>query len=183
MVETYASPHALAEAAAHAVSQGLREALRQRGWASLVATGGRSPGPVYDLLRDADLDWARVNITFSDERCVAADDAQSNRKLLAEHLLQGEAERANVIPLWPAPNDQTLLAMQPFDVVMLGMGEDGHVASLIPSSPTLDQGLDLASGRQTVLTPQGVGNPPVQRDQPDAARPDPDTDDADPDRR
>jgi 6-phosphogluconolactonase len=163
MIETYASPQALAAAAAHAVTEGLAEALRLRGRASLVATGGRSPGPVYDLLRLSDLDWARVNITFSDERCVAADDPQSNQKLLAEHLLQDDAARANVIPLWPEPDEAVLRAMQPFDVVMLGMGEDGHVASLIPGSPTLEDGLDLASERLTIATPEGVGSPPVAR--------------------
>jgi 6-phosphogluconolactonase len=163
MVETYATPHALAQAAAQAVTQALDEGLRLRKRASLVATGGRSPGPVYDLLRDADLDWARIDITFSDERCVAADDAQSNQKLLTDHLLQGAAAQAHVVPLWPQPEEAALAVLQPFDLLMLGMGEDGHVASLIPGSPTLGQGLDLASERQTVLTPPGVGNPPVQR--------------------
>lgn len=163
MVETYASPQALAEAAAHAVVHGLTEGLRLRGRASLVATGGRSPGPVYDRLRTAPLDWARVVVTFSDERCVPVDDPRSNQGLLRARL-GAAAARAQLVPLWPEPPPEAaLMALQPFDVVMLGMGEDGHVASLIPGSPTLADGLDLASDRLLIRTPEGLGDPPVER--------------------
>lgn len=163
MIETFQTTAALAETAAGAVREALAEALSARGAASLVATGGRSPGPVYDLLAQADLDWARVSVTLSDERCVPPDDPRSNARLLDERLFTGPAARAHFIPLWPRPQDAALAAIMPFDVVMLGMGEDGHVASLIPGAPTLAEGMDLVSGRATFSVAEGVGNPPVAR--------------------
>src|SRR5690242_17560647 len=104
MIETFANNRGLAEAAAWAIAERLAEGLRLRSRAALVATGGRSPGPVYDLLRaDRRLDWARVVVTLSDERCVASDAPESNARLLRERLLRGEAAKAHLLPLWPPP--------------------------------------------------------------------------------
>jgi len=161
MIETYPSPDALADAAAHAVSAQLAEALRTRPRAGLVATGGRSPGPVYDRLRTAPFDWTRVIVTLSDERCVAPDDPVANVRLVRERLLQGNATKAHLLPLWPEPEAAALAALTPFDAVMLGMGEDGHVASLIPGDPGLE---DALTTRDLVrLAPEGLGKPPVAR--------------------
>ncbi len=82
MIETFASAADLAAAAAAAVEQQLAEGLMDRRRASLVATGGRSPGPVYDRLSRAELDWANVAVTLSDERQVDADSPNSNARLL-----------------------------------------------------------------------------------------------------
>jgi 6-phosphogluconolactonase len=161
MIETYPSADALADAAAHGVAAQLAAALQTRGRAVLVATGGRSPAPVYDRLRDASLDWERVTVTLSDERCVAPDAPDSNGRLVREHLLQGVAGRAHLLPLWPDPGPASLEALLPFDAVMLGMGEDGHVASLIPGDPDLETA--LATDRLTQIVPLGLGNPPVAR--------------------
>jgi 6-phosphogluconolactonase len=145
------------------VSHQLRQALEARGETRLVATGGSSPGPVYDRLAKISLDWARVSITLSDERCVSSDDADSNYRLLKTRLLVHEAAMASALPLWPAPPEAALQAMLPADAVILGMGEDGHIASLIPGSPTLALGLALEGAPLTVLTPAGLGSPPVAR--------------------
>ncbi|MBX3485251.1 6-phosphogluconolactonase [Phenylobacterium sp.] len=161
MIETYPTSAALSEAAAHAVEAQLVAALRTRGRAGLVGTGGRSPGPVYDRLRDAALDWSRVIVTLSDERCVEPDDPAANIRLLRERLLAGPARRAHLLPLWPAPDPAALAAIQPFDAVMLGMGEDGHVASLIPGDPGLDDAMSTADLLRNV--PAGLGKPPVAR--------------------
>lgn len=161
MIETYPTIAALADAAADAVGARLAEGLARRGRAGLVATGGRSPGPVYDRLRDAPLDWSHVAITLSDERCVAADDPASNLKLLRERLLVGPAGAAQVLPLWPRPDPADLAALRPFDAVMLGMGEDGHVASLIPGDPGLEDALATPDAVRDV--PAGLGKPPVAR--------------------
>ena len=154
MLETYPSAAALADAAAHGIGACLAQALRTRGRASLVATGGRSPGPVYDRLKDARLDWARVVITLSDERCVPVDHPDSNTRLLRERL----PARAHIVPLTDEP---ALSALAPFDAAMLGMGEDGHIASLIPGDPGLEDALTTSDLTRPV--PEGLGSPPLAR--------------------
>lgn len=161
MFEAYPTTAAWAEAVAHAASVQLTEALRLRPRATLVATGGRSPGPVYDRLAGDPPDWSRVIVTLSDERCVDSDDPASNQKLVRERLLQGDGRRAHLLPLWPEPDAAALAALRPFDAVMLGMGEDGHIASLIPGDPGLEDALTTADA--TRLVPAGLGKPPVAR--------------------
>jgi 6-phosphogluconolactonase len=161
MIETYPTAEALADAAAHGISARLVEALRTHGRAGLVATGGRSPGPVYDRLQAEGFDWTRVVVTLSDERCVEPDDAASNARLVRERLLKGNAAKAHLLPLWPEPEPAALAAIRPFDAVMLGMGEDGHIASLIPGDPGLDEALTTSDPLRRV--PAGLGKPPVAR--------------------
>jgi 6-phosphogluconolactonase len=163
MLETYPSAEALADAAAHGVEACLAQGLKTRGRASLVATGGRSPGPVYDRLRRARIDWARVIVTLSDERCVPPENPDSNSRLLRERLFQGEPAKAHLLPLWPAADEAALKALLPFDAVLLGMGEDGHVASLIPGSAALAEGLDPASSKLVLPVEAGLGSPPLAR--------------------
>ena len=163
MIESFTDATALADAAASAVIAQLSNALAARGHASLVATGGRSPGPVYDRLRDAELDWSKVSVTLSDDRGVDAGTPDSNVRLLRERLLKGRAAAARFYPLWPEAElaAEAIAALMPFDAVMLGMGEDGHIGSLIPGDPGLTDGLTTSNLYR--LVPAGVGNPPVER--------------------
>ena len=163
MIESFADTVTLADAAAHAVADTLGEALRQRGAAALVATGGRSPGPVYDRLARMQLAWARVSVTLSDDRCVDAGAPDSNASLVRDRLLRGPAAAARFLPLWPAEPETlaTIAALRPFDAVILGMGEDGHIASLIPGDPGLPDG--LATTDLTRAVPAGFGSPPIAR--------------------
>lgn len=162
MIESFPGSDDLADAAADAVAQCLSAGLAARGHAALVATGGRSPGPVYDRLKDADLDWAHVAVTLSDERQVDADSPNSNARLLRERLFLGKAAAARFLPLTDYA-EPALKKLMPFDAVMLGMGEDGHVASLIPGSPVLAQAMDPDGQAMIAESPQGFGSPPVAR--------------------
>ena len=162
MIETYETAEALADAAAMAIEAALEGALDARGRAILVATGGRSAGPVYDRLARADLDWAHVAVTLSDERHVDVSSPNSNGRLLRERLFVGPASAAQYLTLTDYA-ERVLRKLMPFDAVMLGMGEDGHIASLIPGSPVMAHAMDPAGAALTAESPQGFGSPPVPR--------------------
>ena len=172
MIETFGTPEALADAAASAVVEALSAAIAGGGRGRLVVTGGRSPGLVYDQLSQTVLDWGRVDVTLSDERFVPEDHPDSNAGLVNQRLRVGLAQRSIFVPLYsPAASadeaaraaEVTVRALLPFDVVHLGMGEDGHVASLIPGSPVLDAGMDPAGERILIGVPEGTGSPPLAR--------------------
>jgi len=162
MLEIFPGSDALADAASKAVLGALAAGLEARGRASLVATGGRSPGPVYDRLARAPIDWAHVAVTLSDERHVDANSPNSNARQLRERLLVGEAAKAQFLPLTDYA-EPALKRLMPFDAVMLGMGEDGHIASLIPGSPVMAQAMHPDGAALTAESPQGFGSPPVAR--------------------
>lgn len=170
MIETFANADALADAAAAWILDGLADGLMARGHATLVGTGGRSPGPVYDRLSQAELDWGRVTVTLSDDRFVSPNHPDSNAGLVRRRLLVGAAAAASFQPLRYDVADEDASAeaaephirpLVPFDVLMLGMGEDGHIASLIPGDPRLAQGLDPAGSRLVQGVPAGLGAPPL----------------------
>jgi 6-phosphogluconolactonase len=149
-----------AAALAEEVIGALQQGLAARGAGSLALAGGRTPLPLFHALRDADLDWSRVGITLTDERWVAESDAASNAALLRTTLLGGRAAAARFFPLHDGSPDATAAAgavwqrlqalPRPFDAVVLGMGEDGHFASLFPGNPGLSAALDPLSAPSCV---------------------------------
>jgi len=137
------------------LSLALAAGIRVSGAASLVLPGGTTPERLLELLADEAVDWSKVTVTLSDERWVDSDSRDSNERLLRERLFRGPAAAAHFVPL-KSPHTEsaeqdaalaslTLGAMPSFDRVVLGMGSDGHCASLFPDSPQLDAALDMAS--------------------------------------
>ena len=146
---------ALARALSGELKVDLEEAIAARGTASLVVSGGRTPAKLFEQLRQEALDWPAVWITLADERWVETGSPDSNERFVRETLLRGPAARAHFVGLKnPAPNPRAgadwakraLTRMpRPFDVVVLGMGEDGHTASLFPGSDAIPEGLDATA--------------------------------------
>jgi 6-phosphogluconolactonase len=139
-IETFPDRETLAAAAAQAIA----DALSRPGPVSFVATGGSTPGPVYDRLSHSDLDWRRVTVTLGDDRWVDPASSDSNERLVRTRLLSGHAAGARFLPLKgrgdspdadAAAVEPAIGALLPFAVVLLGMGEDGHIASLFPRAP------------------------------------------------
>jgi len=146
------SAEAAARALADDVSARLAQAVADTGRASLIVSGGRSPVAFFNALSNIALAWDRITITLADERWVAPDDEASNERLLRQHLLRGHAASAHFIPLKSAaatPEEAltergaALAAVLPAaDVLVLGMGDDGHTASLFPDAAGIDAALD-----------------------------------------
>ena len=137
--------------------------INASGSASLVVSGGRTPMGFFHLLSQQDLDWSAVTITLADERWVDNQHQDSNEKLVRENLLINNAVQANFVAAKNAATDavdgeadleQSLATIGRFTVVILGMGDDGHTASLFPDAETLSLGLELHSGRTAMaVTP------------------------------
>jgi 6-phosphogluconolactonase len=171
-IELYDDVHEASAAAAMAIADWLAAGLAENDRASFIATGGRSPGEVYDLLATIPLPWENISVTLSDERWVAPTSPESNERLVRDRLMVGEASTVNFVPLWsfaPSAEDAAEAAevaiadLLPADVVLLGMGDDGHFASLFPGSPVLDEGLDPWGGSLVIAAPQGDPAPPQER--------------------
>ena len=136
---------------ANQIKNSLCEAITLRGRAYLVVSGGKTPIELFKLLAQKDLPWDKVTITLADERCVGANDPDRNERLVKDFLLQYKAHQAQFISLYnehvQIEESLKLVELQidslpTFDVVILGMGEDGHTASLFPCSDELESGLD-----------------------------------------
>lgn len=164
VLNRFGDADALEAALCATVAGQLRLGIASRGEASMVVSGGRTPHGLFARLAATRLAWDRVTITLADERWVAADHPDSNERAVRARLLRGEAATARFIPLFngaPEPwagleRAHAALAQlrRPFDVVMLGMGEDGHTASLFPSAGRL-------AAPSAVATPDCIGVRPA----------------------
>jgi 6-phosphogluconolactonase len=134
----------VADDPAHEVAEHLAAAARRGGHVAL--TGGRTPGAAYEEAGVLEPDWTRVDVWWGDERCVPPDDDRSNyalaqRTLLDRvvarkvHRIRGELGMDDGATLY----EQELGSLERFDLILLGLGPDGHVASLFPDQPTLEE--------------------------------------------
>lgn len=142
-------------AAADRMAELLAYRLDNQGKASIIVSGGTSPRDCMTALAKAPLDWPRVQIALSDERWVPPDHEDSNERLVRESLLVGPAASAQMLPVYaegvtPQQRCDTLqdpLPTLPFACSLIGIGTDGHFASLFPDAEQLALGLDVESGR------------------------------------
>lgn len=137
---------------ANEVAEFLAARLREASRASLVVSGGSTPLPFFKALADKDLEWSRVDVLLADERWVDETDDASNTRLVRENLMQGKAASARFLSLkqpgaTPADGLERVRAeladlALPIDVLILGMGNDGHTASLFPDAPELEAAMN-----------------------------------------
>ncbi|MBU2871601.1 6-phosphogluconolactonase [Colwellia sp. E2M01] len=138
---------------AQTVSGLLDQAIKKNGKASIAVSGGSTPKGFFNELSQSNIAWEQVTITLADERWVENDSVDSNTRLVHENLLQNRAAAAKFFHLKRGEefsvetlNDLNLEAnstVLPLDVLILGMGEDGHTASLFPCSEQIEQGLSI----------------------------------------
>lgn len=156
---------ALAHAAAQAVAESATAAIETRGAFHLVLAGGSTPRRCYEILRDMMVDWAHVHIYFGDERCLPSGDGGRNDVMaeasLLSHVPVPEAQ-VHRIPAELGPEAgaaayaELLSAVPRIDLVLLGMGEDGHTASLFPGNAALQD-------ERLAVPVLGAPKPPPQR--------------------
>ncbi len=149
-IQEYADRDMLAIDVANALAGDLEAALLHHDVVSLAVPGGTTPGPIFDGLCAADLEWDRVCVLPTDERCVPGDHDRSNERLIRERLLTSRASVAQYLPLYVSgkapeeilPEIESLIApVLPLSVLVLGMGEDMHTASLFPGMDGLEAAL------------------------------------------
>ena len=143
---SYETASAMMQSLSVQIASQLSASIELRGRACLAVPGGSTPGPLFDLLSEAQLDWANVTVMLTDERWVPTDSARSNTGLIKNRLLVNAARAAQYIALYAEDLDHVLgartLSKQvapnlPIEVVVLGMGADMHTASLFPGAPEL----------------------------------------------
>lgn len=154
----FAAPGALATAVADVVAETIRSSRSTR----LVLAGGTTPRRAYQDLASRELPWGRVSVLFGDERCLPPDDPESNYRMAADvlldrvspatvHRIAGELGAEEAAALY-----EPVVAAGPLDLVLLGIGPDGHTASLFPGSPGLQS-------RGLVVAVHGAPKPPPDR--------------------
>ena len=164
---SFDSKSALEHALAKAISAALMSSIQSKGEATLLLSGGSTPSGVYALLSQTEIPWKQVKVGLVDERFVGPNSPYSNYKLIGETLLQNKAKDATLVPMVLNELDyeqnlqkveETYRIFTDTDVCLLGMGPDGHTASLFPNDTASDQAnsekINLLSNTNAPATPQ-----------------------------
>ena len=154
---------ALAQLLSDSIVERLQSAIESDQRASLVVSGGSTPAPVFACLSEADIDWSKVKVTLADERWVPPGDPDSNESLVRDTLMVKKASVAQFVSLFRDGITPELAVLEvakdlkkmasPFTAVILGMGNDGHTASLFPDAPgaQLSKAMDLNNPEDLAL--------------------------------
>ncbi|WP_339109496.1 6-phosphogluconolactonase [Thioclava sp. GXIMD4216] len=168
--KTYPDRELLMVSLADKIASQLRAILDREGRATLSVPGGTTPGPVFDILSDIDLDWEHVAVVLNDERWVPLSSPRSNTALLSERLLKNKAIKARLLPLYvnaPVPEErldalsENLRPNLPISVLLLGMGADMHTASLFPGADRLQEALSDDAPELMALRAEAAGEPRI----------------------
>ncbi|KAF0675255.1 6-phosphogluconolactonase [Profundibacterium mesophilum] len=144
--------------------------LTSHDWASLAVPGGTTPGPIFDTLSGARLQWDRVHVMLTDERWVPETSERSNTRLLRARLLRDRAAAARLVPLYaPAPTPEEAIETLiegvrpelPISILLLGMGADMHTASLFPGADRLVQALSDDAPPLMAMRAEGAPEPRI----------------------
>ena len=140
----------------------LNSSINEFGSASIVTCGGSSPINIFKQLslRD-DIDWSNVNLTLLDDRKVSIDHPDSNEKLLIDHFAKNSAQNINIVSLCNSPNE-VLEIKRPFDIMLIGLGGDGHFASLFPELVDNKECFDVDANPEILFLGE-MGDPKHER--------------------
>lgn len=171
MENIFSSREAASVAAAQEIVRRLSQSIARRNEVTLIVSGGTSPVRCFAELSRSTLEWANVHVTLSDERWTPAGSEDSNERLVRDTLLVADARRATFQPFYvdgasieercASLNNELQALPRPFACTLLGMGADGHFASLFPDMNNLEQALDVAA--DTYCVPADTAASPHRR--------------------
>lgn len=169
-LHTYHHSNDLVDELSARIIANLTQAIEHQGKAVLLVSGGSTPIPLFKKLSQAQIEWEKVCIGLCDERWVDPSHEDSNERLVKTHLMQGYATAAQFVGMYQSDKD-VMQASQgcdgivesllwPCDVAILGMGEDGHTASLFPHNKALVNGCDFNYKKRCIaVIPQAAAHP------------------------
>ena len=146
-LNVYATQKQQIDALSQAIFDYIMQTLKTKSQIVIAVSGGKSPIPLFTKLSNLELPWEKITITLVDERVVAPQDLDSNENLVRTYLLQSNAQKAKFIGIISDINDAKKCLdninnnIKTIDLAILGMGEDGHTASIFPNMPELDEAL------------------------------------------
>ncbi len=153
VLHSFKSQESLIEVLSKRIVDQLKETIDENGKASLIVSGGNTPKPLFKKLSESSLAWEKVSVGLCDERWIPTSDENSNEHLVKTYLLKGYASKATFVGMYNEELDvqsaekwctQTMKeSLLPFDVLILGMGNDAHTASLFPENVKLEKAFDL----------------------------------------